>query len=215
MIYGIIGYAGSGKDTVADILVTHFGYQKLSFASALKDVVAELFDWDRELVEGDTEYSRHWREQPDIWWETQLNWGNHPLSEKCARFTPRAALQLISTDVFRKHFFDGFWITRLKKKLVGKDKVVITDCRFENEINLVREAGGEIIRVINKTPEWEPIALDAVSGSPTSEDSKAKLAHVHVSEWGWLSTVPDMVIRNQGTIADLETFIKSQFSNKN
>lgn len=39
---GVVGFAGHGKDTLADILVSEFGYTKLSFASALKTFCTDL-----------------------------------------------------------------------------------------------------------------------------------------------------------------------------
>ena len=42
MIIGICGLIGSGKGTVADILVER-NYKKISFADKLKDGVAEVF----------------------------------------------------------------------------------------------------------------------------------------------------------------------------
>jgi len=32
MIIGVAGYKGSGKDTVANVLQTNFGFKKMSFA---------------------------------------------------------------------------------------------------------------------------------------------------------------------------------------
>ena len=37
MIIGVVGFIGSGKGTVADILVEKHGFVKLSFADAVKD----------------------------------------------------------------------------------------------------------------------------------------------------------------------------------
>ena len=54
MIIGICGLIGSGKDTIADYLVTNYNFKKLSFADKLKDSVATMFDWDRELLDGKT-----------------------------------------------------------------------------------------------------------------------------------------------------------------
>ena len=73
MIIGICGLIGSGKGTVADILVDQ-GFKKVSFADKLKDGVAEIFGWDRAMLEGDTDESRQWREQIDNYWsnETQM-----------------------------------------------------------------------------------------------------------------------------------------------
>ena len=58
MIIGLCGAQGSGKDTVANILVSKYGFVRISFATALKDVVAILFSWPREMLEGDTPESR-------------------------------------------------------------------------------------------------------------------------------------------------------------
>ena len=44
MLIGICGLIGSGKGTVADILVRDFKFKKISFADKLKDTVAHLFD---------------------------------------------------------------------------------------------------------------------------------------------------------------------------
>ena len=53
MIIGICGLIGSGKGTVADVLVDQ-GFTKVSFADKLKDGVSTIFGWDRAMLEGDT-----------------------------------------------------------------------------------------------------------------------------------------------------------------
>ena len=58
MIIGITGFIGSGKDTAANYLVAQHGFRRDSFAGALKDAVAQIFGWDRELLEGTTKSSR-------------------------------------------------------------------------------------------------------------------------------------------------------------
>ena len=52
MIIGMCGLIGTGKDTVADILVNNYNFIKVSFADKLKDGVATVFSWDREMLEG-------------------------------------------------------------------------------------------------------------------------------------------------------------------
>lgn len=128
IIIGLCGCEGSGKDTVADILVSQFNFVKLSFASILKDTTAVIFDWDRNLLEGSTKESREWREQIDEWWSRELN---------ILDFTPRKALQIIGTDVMREKFHSDIWMICLKRKIQQYNKVVITDCRFPNEIDFL------------------------------------------------------------------------------
>ena len=49
MVIGICGLISSGKDTIADYLIKEHNFRKISFADKLKDSVAAMFDWDREL----------------------------------------------------------------------------------------------------------------------------------------------------------------------
>ena len=100
MLIGVVGLIGSGKGTVSDRLVEKHGYQKDSFAKSLKDAVASMFNWDRALLEGDTNASRQWREQPDAYW-----------SEKFGKpTTPRWVLQYFGTEVMRGQMYDGIWV---------------------------------------------------------------------------------------------------------
>ena len=66
-IIGLVGLIGSGKGTVADYLVAKHQFRNISFANHLKDAVAAVFGWPRNLLEGDTEYSRKWRDEIDEW----------------------------------------------------------------------------------------------------------------------------------------------------
>ena len=72
MIIGLVGFIGSGKDTAADYLVNFHGFRRDSFAATLKDAVADIFGWDRTLIEGRTTESREWRECQDDWWSKRL-----------------------------------------------------------------------------------------------------------------------------------------------
>ena len=78
MIFGFIGFAGSGKDTAANILVKDYNFKKISFANPLKDMVARLFSWDRMLLEGNTPESRAWRELPDEYWSEKFGYAITP-----------------------------------------------------------------------------------------------------------------------------------------
>ena len=136
-IIGLSGRAGSGKDTVANYLVKNYGYTKLSFGNVLKDVVACIFGWPRELLEGDTKESREFRNKEDKWWSEHLKF----------KITPRIALQKIGTDVFRMHFHQDIWLLILKRQITKLDKIVVTDIRFINEYNMIKNIGGTIISI--------------------------------------------------------------------
>ncbi len=157
MIIGICGFIGSGKDTIADYLVNFHEFRRESFASTLKDAVSAVFGWDRTLLEGRTKEAREWREQVDPWWAERLD---------MLRLTPRWVLQYWGTEVCRKAFHDDIWIASLENKLRNsKDNVVISDCRFPNEITSIKNAGGKIIWVQRGAlPEWYDVAVEANKG---------------------------------------------------
>ena len=200
MIIGICGFIGSGKDTIADYLVNFHEFRRDSFAATLKDAVASVFGWDRELLEGRTKQAREWREQEDAWWTARLG----------MPITPRWVLQQWGTEVCRRSFHDDIWIASIENKLrTTADNTVISDCRFPNEIRSIREAGGQVIWVKRgKLPTWYHLAIDANRGN---EKSRAMLVDlgVHVSETAWVGTEFDAVIDNNGTIEELYAQIKS------
>ena len=194
MIIGICGLIGSGKDTIADYLQNIHQFRRESFAHALKDAVAQVFGWDRELLEGRTKESRAWREQVDPWWATRLD---------MPHLTPRYVLQVWGTEVARKSFHDDIWIAALENKLrKTQDDVVISDCRFPNEIKAIKAAGGIVIRVTRgPEPEWYSLA-EIVNRGPTKNTewrlSKTRLEEykIHASETAWVGTKFDAVIDN-------------------
>ena len=201
MIIGVCGFIGSGKDTIADYLVGFHGYRRDSFAGTLKDAVAAVFGWDRELLEGRTPEARAWREQVDQWWATRLNMPN---------LTPRWVLQYWGTEVCRKAFHDDIWIAALEARLSRRsDNTVISDVRFPNEITSIRNAGGKIVWVKRgKLPSWCIMAGKANNGDVVAQ-TKLKELGVHVSETAWVGTEFDHEIDNNGTIEELYTSIKN------
>lgn len=188
MIIGICGFQGSGKDTIADYLQNIYGFKRDSFAATLKDAVAAVFGWDRELLEGRTRESRSWREQVDPWWANRLNMPD---------LTPRLVLQKWGTEVARKSWHDDIWIASLENKLSkAQNDIVITDVRFPNEIKAVRDAGGVVIRVVRgPDPEWYEIAGHANQGRKNFQE-QLKIYNIHPSETAWIGTHFDAVIDN-------------------
>ena len=193
MIIGICGLIGSGKGTVADILVEK-DYKKISFADKLKDGVAEVFGWNRQMLEGDTNESRQWREQEDIFWTQETG----------ETVTPRSVLQLFGTDCMRNGFFDGIWVSLLKKKLLENPHTnfVIPDVRFENEIKMIKDVGGEVWVVVRgATPEW---LQEYQRNNITPPDN------IHSSEYRWVKAKKDYIIENNSTLDELRRRVSNR-----
>ena len=201
MIIGFVGFIGSGKDTAADYLVNFHGYRRESFAGTLKDAVAAVFGWDRTLLEGRTTEAREWREQVDPWWAERLDMPN---------LTPRCVLQYWGTEVCRKGFHDDIWIASLENKLRNsKDNIVISDCRFPNEINAIRRQGGKIYWVQRGIlPDWYWTAKAANQGDISASKDLQKLG-VHSSETAWVGSEFDGIVDNNGLISQLYTSLES------
>jgi hypothetical protein len=196
MIIGLVGFIGSGKGTVGDILEVH-GFTKDSFAKPLKDACSIMFGWPRELLEGDTEVSRKWREEPDSFWSEKFGYS----------FTPRLALQLMGTEAGRNVFHQDVWVISLLNRAKGKD-VVVTDVRFKNEINYIQQNGGVIVRVRRgEEPDWYKLAEDAAAGF-SSAIMGMKDKGIHQSEWDWIGSEFNYTIDNDGTVNELGNKVK-------
>ena len=190
---------GSGKDTVADYLVNFHGYKRESFANSLKDAVSVVFGWDRELLEGRTKQSREWRETRDEWWIARLK----------QDITPRYVLQYWGTEVVRRGFHDDMWVASLENRLrQTQDDIVITDCRFPNEIKALKNIGARVLRVKRgPEPDWYEAAENYNAGKKRIGWALGKevltKAKVHASEYSWVGSEFDALINNDGTVEDL------------
>ena len=187
MIIGLCGLIGCGKGTVGDILVEEHGFTKISFADKLKDGVAQIFGWDRALLEGDTDRSRLWREKVDEFWTRETG----------RTITPRIVLQEFGTDCMRNGFYDGVWVSLTKKEIIeNPDKdYVVTDVRFENEVNMIKSVKGSVWRVQRGLdPVWLRMYQDV--------DVEPK--DVHESEWRWVKSGYTLTVHNNGSLEELK-----------
>jgi hypothetical protein len=207
MLVGVLGLIGSGKGTVGEIL-QEVGFHQLSFASGLKDVTANMFNWPRNLLEGDTDESRLFRETPDKFWSKRMG----------KDFTPRLALQLMGTEVGRNIFHPDFWVIKVENEIkTKKGNRVITDVRFENEIECIKKMGGVLIEIKRGIPpHWYTIAEQANKGFSKAE-KHMRSEGIHESEWKWIGCGVDHVIHNNSTKENLknEVFscLKKSFGN--
>lgn len=134
MIIGVLGHKRNGKDTIADYLVENYEFKKICFADALKNMSRQLFGLTDEQLYGDK------KEVEDEYWQT----------------TPRKILQFVGTELFRKQFAklcphvkEGIWVEIAKKKILNtKENVVISDVRFQNEVDMIHSLNGIVIKVV-------------------------------------------------------------------
>jgi hypothetical protein len=193
MIIGICGLIGSGKDTVAQHLIKHHNFVKISFADKLKDAVAVMFDWDRTMLEGNTDVSREWREKEDEFWTKETG----------RSITPRKVLQEFGTECMRNGFYDGVWVSLTKKHILDNPQTnfVIPDVRFPNEAKMLTSLGSELWRVRRGAdPVWFRMYQD-IGVEPKD---------VHPSEWAWANSSFTKIIDNDSTL----DYLKSQVQDR-
>ena len=180
-IIALTGKKQSGKDVMASYFVKR-GFIHYKFADPIKELCSNVFLWDDDWVNG------QYKETVDP------RWG----------ISPREAQQLIGTELFRQYLpvkSEGFriktekniWVNRFRywyQNLFLTDmfpNVVISDLRFLNEAEVVREMGGSIVRIDRP--------------SITINDS-------HASETEMEEIIPDYTIINNSSIATYEGKIR-------
>ena len=167
MLIGISGKARSGKDTFTGMLLDALekkqaSYIKMAYADDLKERVMKDFDLTYDQVYGDL------KEVPDHRYckpGSSAAFSSNPYE---AFWTPREILQYMGTEGYR-HIDSKFWIKQLFKKIDSSfiKNVIITDCRFPDEVDAVLEAGGIHIRVTRRNKDF---VADTSHSSETSLD---------------------------------------------
>lgn len=152
-IYGITGSKQHGKSTLARMIQqeSHEPYVILHFADALKRICKMVFNLSELDVNGDLEKERR-LPQPviiDNYLETlsdmtQLKLVPHQLTAE----TPRQILQYVGTNYVRS-CCPTYWLDRVEAQLQLRDNIVLPDCRFQNEADLIRKYEGQIVRIVN------------------------------------------------------------------
>ena len=204
LVISLSGFKGSGKDTAALLMRSKMPFESLSFAAPLKEALAAMFGWPRELLDGTTPESRAWRETPDIYWSDQFG---HTV-------TPRFVLQHFGTDVVRQHMLDNFWIAAVQKQIENSNSnIIVTDARFPNELDMVRKLGGITVRIKRGTEPWWYQPSVVLNNLPRWLAKvvllfRPKLRQVHISERAWIGYPFDFEIENNGSLADLEQKIE-------
>jgi hypothetical protein len=174
-IVGLVGYMGSGKDTIANILIEKMPeYKNFKFAGCLKKFCSELYSIPMFTLESqelksiihEVEFSSY-EEYYNAFYDSCVNilgidncftvaalvdcsmkfldsnYENPEAHTVLIKKTPREILQKIGTETFREMYDNMFWVNRLD----GSQKVIVTDVRFPNEAQRIKELGGCLIRV--------------------------------------------------------------------
>lgn len=194
-LIGISGLMHSGKDSTWEcIKLVHPTAQRAAFADKLKTMAAMALGFEED-AQGCVALMNEAKEE----WDFKIHFNNGPC-EQFKGFTGRQYLQWLGGNA-RKVFGDTFWIDQVlppvpeyRGDIAGQsevwfwkthyhetDLVVVTDVRYPNEAQRVRELGGQV---------WEIIRPGLNSDG-------------HSSEIPLPRELVDLVIDNDGTLEDL------------
>lgn len=172
MIIGISGKIGSGKDTFADFLIELLQNKEVErrfFASKLKEI--------HGVLTGKPGYTQEEK--------------NEMLEEY--GFTVGEGLQKIG-DGLRELYHPMVWVKSCFKGLEPWVIAVVTDVRYPNETDYIKEQGGILIRL---------------NGDPAKVNENSKRDRNHSSEIALDDYKGfDAVYENVGTLEDLKHFAK-------
>lgn len=182
-LIGFTGFAGSGKDTAARLLIEQHGFQNLKMAAGLKYMTYSFLnfvgcpaDEAARLVDGTKEQ----KETP---------------SEYFMGHTSRWFQQSIGTEWGRNCMGEDFWVWAFTQKAKGLEKVVCTDVRFPNEVEAIHKLGGRVYRVHR-----------------SSTYPKGDLKDLHPSEKFIPELDVDGVLMNDGSIQELEDWVQKMYT---
>lgn len=190
VVVGLVGFAHTGKDTVADMLGC--GWNRTAFADPLKDAFAEYHGIPRCWCDGVDEYGT------PINRETKMAFFNllhHVHDEHTGNpVSIREGLQRFGMAM-RDTFGKDFWVHRAIESIFWagpQDQVVFTDVRFDNELEAIRDMGGKVVLI--SRPGVERVN-DHSSENLAEEFMKGELE-------------PDFHIENDGTLEDLAASVE-------
>ena len=168
LVVALVGPAGAGKDSIADVLTKQFDFERLAFADPLKKACQEVFQLsDAQL------HDREEKERTDPFWHR----------------SPRELFQEIGTLL--KTIDEDIWVSSLLRQadalVANKKDVVVTDCRYANEAQALRDKYTAIIVRVGRA--------DNTAGTVHCE---------HTSETEQHSINADFTVCNDGTLEDLK-----------
>lgn len=168
MIIGLAGPAGVGKNVVAGILASDFGYTEGSFAAPIKEAIRAIFGWTYEHTDGklkDTIDPAYGISPREAMQHLGTEWGQHDLCKHYPKFKATTGRAL--------------WVKRAMMDVDADDRFdwVFSDLRFAHEAEAIIDRGGEVWRV---------------------DGPRRRNVPAHESEQGIPDTLIDRVIHNPG-----------------
>lgn len=129
MIIGLAGYARSGKDEVAKILVKNYGFRRIAFADPIREFVLRV----NPILESGHRIGELVKE---------FGWELAKSKDESRRLLQEVGL------VARDMFGPNFWVDLAVKNISFGERVVISDVRFKNEMTVIRQLEGKTFRVL-------------------------------------------------------------------
>lgn len=183
-VIGLSGYARSGKDEAAKILVNEYGFKRVAFADKLREV---LYALDPIVTLGYVNFGGKmfhvdslelWTVQKVI---NEFGWDGYKETEHGTEI--RRLLQRLGTEAGRQTLWDSIWVDAALNGHNPNDRIVVTDCRFPNEAQAIKDMGGNIWRVTrrNNLPANSHASETSLDDWPWDEEIEnfGSLEHFH------------------------------------
>jgi len=169
--------------------------RSFSFADPLKSMAMQLFGLTRNQCFGTDEDKNSLTEVP---WKNMPGKSRSKKARQNHEMTAREFLQYFGTDICRKvkpDIWTSACISRIK--MSQTELAIVPDCRFPNEVEAIKEAGGKVIR-LTRTPHKdshlsENALTDSYQGFDCVIDNKkldmheSNMALLNVlKNWNWL-----------------------------
>lgn len=137
MIVALSGYAQSGKDTVADHLSEHHGFEKLGMNQILREACVAL----NPIVDAWSHTNGH-----EVRYTDALTLSDYENAKK--NFPEfRAFMQRLGTEFAEAIGHPELWVALLLERTSRFEDYVFSSCRRWVEAEAIKRAGGLIVRV--------------------------------------------------------------------
>lgn len=138
-IIGIVGKKGCGKDTAGEYLIEKYGYVRFAFGDKVKEVAKALFNFTDEQLYGnlkDTLDERYNLKPRQVFQRLGTEFGQFDIHKLFPEINMNISLRSFWTIAFQDFCRDN------------PDKnIVITDVRFRHEYKVIKELGGQFIKI--------------------------------------------------------------------